>query len=396
MLELLAVAALGVRLGAQPEAPPAVPLADLIAKAEAYLRSQQDSASGGWAVAPAGANFPAITGLVVNGLLLEPRAADDADAAEGVAYILTFLRPDGGIYDKLLPSYNTAICLSALARSDSPAAKAAIKPAQDFLRGLQYSEASVVFEGLDEAPTPVGREHPFFGGVGYGRHGRPDLSNLSFMLQGLHDSGVPADDAAFQRAVVFLQRTQMLERAPSGTPVNDMAYAKGSTQGGFIYATSVNKDQVATGQSFAGEIEETLSDGTQASRLRAYGSMTYAGFKSYAYAGLHKDDPRVLAAWGWIRRNYTLQENPGLGTDGMYYYYLTFARALDASGADTIETIRPDGTGEARDWRRDLTARLAALQEPDGSFRVVDERWMEDNPVLITAYALIALKHAAE
>ena len=40
--------------------------------------------------------------------------------------------------------------------------------------------------------------------------------------------------------------------------------------------------------------------------------MTYAGLKSMMYAGLGKDDPRVKAAWGWIQKNYTVDENPGL------------------------------------------------------------------------------------
>jgi squalene-hopene/tetraprenyl-beta-curcumene cyclase len=142
-------------------------------------------------------------------------------------------------------------------------------------------------------------------------------------------------------------------------------------------------------------IETTLPDGTKASRLRAYGSMTYAGFKSYIFANLDRDDPRVTTAYDWIRRNYTLQENPGTGTDGMYYYFVTFARALDAWGLPTIETLAEGGAPvETRDWASDLIARLAELQNPDGSFQVIDDRWMEDNPVLITAYALLALQHA--
>ena len=44
-----------------------------------------------------------------------------------------------------------------------------------------------------------------------------------------------------------------------------------------------------------------------------------------------------------------------------------------------------------RDWRKDLGEKLAALQQADGSFKVVDDRWMENNPVLITAYGLDAL-----
>jgi squalene-hopene/tetraprenyl-beta-curcumene cyclase len=123
--------------------------------------------------------------------------------------------------------------------------------------------------------------------------------------------------------------------------------------------------------------------------------MTYAGFKSYLYAKLDKDDERVKAALSWIQRNYGLDQNPGLGKDGMYYYFLTFARALNAWGEKTIDVKEETGT-RARNWRADLVDRLAALQKPDGSFASMDERWMEGNPVLITAYALLALEHARE
>ncbi|MEL6796666.1 MAG: hypothetical protein AAFO89_07560, partial [Planctomycetota bacterium] len=183
------------------------------------------------------------------------------------------------------------------------------------------------------------------------------------------------------------ERTQMLGS------VNNMPYAAGSTQGGFIYATSPSGDDadLGIGESKAGEIEETLSDGTTASRFRAYGSMTYAGFKSYAYAQLDENDPRVAAAMKWMAANYTLDENPGIGTDGYYYYLLVFGRALSARGL----LILPTDRGNA-DWTTDLADKLLDLQQPDGSVRSVDNRWMEDNPVLITSYALIAAQNARQ
>ncbi len=366
-------------------------------RASAFLLAQQDEKTGGWSIPADGPVFPAITALVLSATLSdEPGAPHDPRLARAAAFLLSMQQPDGGIYDRVLPSYNTAIALSALARIDTPEARAAVLRAQDFVRSLQYGEAAVT--GGPEPPAIVEKSHPFYGGLGYGRHGRPDLSNLSFALQGLHDSGVPADDPAFQRALVFLSRVQMLDT------VNEMSYADGSRQGGFIYATSVNRDEQGVGQSPAGVIEESLDDGTKVSRLRAYGSMTYAGFKSLIYADLRRDDPRVLAAFEWIRRHYTLDENPGLGTDGMYYYFLMLARSLDAwfdadptdALPDRLTVIAPDGTEIDRDWANDLIDRLADLQEPDGSFRVLDDRWMENNPVLITAYAMIALRHAAD
>jgi len=376
---------------------------ELIEKAIGYLRTQQDAETGGWSVNPEGPQFPAITGLVINGMVMEPRIdMRDESVRRGVAFMLKYRQPDGGIYDRVLPSYNTAICVSALSRVSAKEAGEAVEAAVPFLKSLQWGEdaGSGAAEGADVSGT-VGPEHPYYGGVGYGKSGRPDNSNLNLMLQALHDAGVSCDDPAFQRALVFLSRTQMLDE------VNDMPYADGSKQGGFIYATSLDRQQVGSGESKTNMIEETLDDGTKVSRLRAYGSMTYAGFKSYVYANLSRDDPRVQAAYGWIRANYTLEENPGIGREGYYYYLLMFSRALDAWGLPQIEVAPRSGEGgvvpatnaegmEVRDWANDLVDRLAELQEPDGSFRVLDKRWMEDNKVLITAYALLALQHAVE
>lgn len=399
-------------------------------QAEAFLRSQQDAKTGGWSVPTdeKSPTFPAISGLVLTGMLMAPDAdttgQKDKVIGDGLRFILSHRQKDGGIYDRLLPSYNTSVCLSALSLARSREAAEAIVPAQDFLRRLQWSEtaapptdpASGIGEATTdkttpEAPTKVTREHPFYGGIGYGRHGRPDLSNLQLMLQGLHDSGLPQDDEAFRRALVFLSRVQMLETTSDGATVNDMPYAKDSRQGGFIYSTSLNRDAVGSGQTMVDEkaamVEETLDDGTKVSRLRCYGSMTYSGFKSLIYAGLTKDDPRVRAAYEWARRNYTLEENPGVGTDGVYYYLLAFARAMRATGEARITPIdssadpsHPGGVtsaaiaGKPREWAADLIDRLAALQNPDGSFKSLDDRWMENNPALITAYSLIAVREA--
>jgi squalene-hopene/tetraprenyl-beta-curcumene cyclase len=140
--------------------------------------------------------------------------------------------------------------------------------------------------------------------------------------------------------------------------------------------------------------ETKSSDGRR--ELRSYGSMTYAGLKSMIYAGLSKDDPRVKAAWDWISKNWTLDENPGMkladpaqAQNGQYYYYHTLARALNAYDQPTIT----DPSGKTHDWRVELIAKLKSLQKEDGSW-VGDKRWMEDNASLVTAYAVLALQEA--
>ncbi|MFG0329288.1 MAG: prenyltransferase/squalene oxidase repeat-containing protein [Phycisphaerales bacterium] len=361
----------------------------IVEKAIAYLRANQDAETGGWSVNPDGPAFPAITALVVQAMLSEPNAdPDDPVIARGVDYLLSKRQPDGGIYDRLLPNYNTSIALGALALTKREGIDEIIRDAQEFVVGLQWDEGD-----LDPNGAAIDPKHPWYGGAGYGSSGRPDNSNLNLMIQGLYDSGYDCDSPPIQRAVQFLQRTQMHDR------VNDMPYADGSSQGGFIYATSPNKDEIGVGESKAGMIDETLDDGTVVSRFRCYGSMTYAGFKSYVYAQLDRDDERVRLAYDWLRRHYTLDENPGLGQQGYYYYLLMFSRALGAWGEPTITTIDPKtglDSGDVRYWANDLIDQVATLQRPDGSFVNDADRWMEGDPNLVTAYVVLALQEALE
>jgi squalene-hopene/tetraprenyl-beta-curcumene cyclase len=123
--------------------------------------------------------------------------------------------------------------------------------------------------------------------------------------------------------------------------------------------------------------------------LRSYGSMTYAGFKSMIHAGLKQDDPRVKAAYEWIRKNYTLDENPGMGAQGLYYYYHTYAKALAALGDENII----DAKGTSHNWRAELADKYIKLQNADGSWINKTPRWMEGDPNLVTAYALLSLSY---
>jgi squalene-hopene/tetraprenyl-beta-curcumene cyclase len=137
-----------------------------------------------------------------------------------------------------------------------------------------------------------------------------------------------------------------------------------------------------------------MPEGTRS--LRSYGSMTYAGFKSLLYAGLSKDDPRVTAAWDWIRRNYTFAENPGLGQQGRYYYLHAAARAMFAANTASVVPLdaKASGEGAPRNWRNDLVDALLGTQREDGSWVNGADRWQEGQPELVTAYAVLALEEA--
>ncbi len=121
--------------------------------------------------------------------------------------------------------------------------------------------------------------------------------------------------------------------------------------------------------------------------IRSTAGMTYAGLKSMVYAGLKPDDVRVKAALAYIAKNYTLDENPGGGQRGLYYYYLMFARAMAALGKPTFT----DSEGKVHDWKAELTAALAKRQDPTGAWVNKDDRFMEGDPNIVTSYALMAL-----
>jgi squalene-hopene/tetraprenyl-beta-curcumene cyclase len=178
------------------------------------------------------------------------------------------------------------------------------------------------------------------------------------------------DDEAMKKALIFVSRCQNLESEHNTTP-----FAAKVSDGGFYYTA------VGDGESFAGK----LDDGG----LRSYGSMTYAGLKSMIFAGVGPDDERVQAAVKWLKKNYSIETNPGMGDAGLYYYYHTFAKALDALGQD--EFTETDGT--KHNWRDELAAELAKRQHDDGSWTNANGRWMEGDANLVTAYALLALSY---
>jgi squalene-hopene/tetraprenyl-beta-curcumene cyclase len=255
------------------------------------------------------------------------------------------------------------LALHAASPSASPAARkryaAHIARARDFLKNLQWDKG----EGLETSD-------PGFGGAGYGKHKRPDLSNTQFFQEALLSAGVKQDDPAMKNVLLFVSRCQNLESEHNTTP-----FAGKIGNGGFYYTPA------AGGTSQAGL---TANGG-----LRSYGSMTYAGLKSMIYAGVKPGDPRIKAAIGWIKNNYSVRINPGLGQQGLYYYYHTFAKSLAVLDLDHVE----DSAGVHHDWRAELFDQVATLQRPNGSWVNRAPRWYEGDPNLSTAYILLALKY---
>ncbi len=276
--------------------------------------------------------------------------------------------PEGG-----LGNYVASAVASGLAAVDDPADRPLIETTIEWLTRTQWDQGEGISPRLD-----------WFGGSGYGKWGRPDLSNTQMMLDALHDAGVSPEDPAMERALVFLTRTQ---NAP-GT--NQAAWAQaGKGDGGFVYTPANGGESFSSEAAGEGRYGEKVPAG-QPHSLRSYGSMTYAGFKSLLYAGLSPSDPRVRAALDWIRTHWTFAENPGVGQQGYYYYVHALARALAASGLEEIV----DAAGVHHKWRDELIEALASRRRADGSWVNTAERWEESSPELCTIYATLALEEA--
>jgi squalene-hopene/tetraprenyl-beta-curcumene cyclase len=89
----------------------------------------------------------------------------------------------------------------------------------------------------------------------------------------------------------------------------------------------------------------------------------------------------------WLRKHYTLEENPGLEQQGYFYYLHLMAKGLSAAGITELES-----GGKKIDWRHDLAMRLMKLQQQDGSWMNENPRWKENNPVLATTYCVLTLE----
>lgn len=317
-------------------------------------------------------DYPAITALGLSAFELsaaaQPEALESPPVQKGYAFILSCVQSNGGIYRKELPSYNTAVSVTALVLSKKAEYAPIILKARTFIGGLQIDQGE------------AGKiDTPFDGGIGYGNQDKqPDLSNTSLALEAMalskgflkDKSGRDQTDLNWPAAIHFIEACQNLAAFNHQKWVSEDALNKG----GFIYAP---------GRSMAGETN--LPSGRVA--LRSYGSMSYAGLLSYIYADLKHDDPRVIAVMDWLKSNYTLEENPALGEQGLYYYYHTMAKALSVYGTDLLDTKQ----GQGVNWREQLALKLINLQKLDGSWANENGRWFEKDPALVTAYALIAL-----
>jgi squalene-hopene/tetraprenyl-beta-curcumene cyclase len=329
--------------------------------------STQQKENGAWS----NDQFPALTALPAWSFIRSTHPKRTETVPKAINFLKSCVQPDGGIYIPVagrkgggLSNYNTAICMTTLHAANDPALTRTVLDARAFVAKGQHT-------GDDE----------YRGGFGYDKstdRAYADLMNTLYATEALRltqdiEDQRPADEARpavdWKAAATFISSMQ-------NTPAAGEADA-----GGFYYKP---------GESKAG----TTTNANGSVVFRSYGSITYAGMLSLVYAGVDRDDPRVRSAFDWAARHWSLDENPGMGMDGVFFFFNVLTRSLSAYGADHIP--RPDQPPV--NWRKEVAARLLQNQTIDpatgsGFWRNETGRYWENDPVLVTAYCIIALQH---
>lgn len=348
-----------------------------IDKGVAYLKSTQDQEKGTWS----DTSLPALTALPVSAILgdpsLNPEDGLPPEVEKAYEYIVSNAKPDGGIYGKGLATYNTSLSMMALMQSGKEEHLPIIAKARRLLINQQQDH-----DKRGEV------DNLYDGGIGYGgSYAHSDLSNTHLALEAIYYSKKVLADTPFDEskeieldwdaAIEFISATQNTEA--TAKRLGEWATVQEEDKGGFVYFPGSTKSDTVKVQTDRGE----------KTALRSYGSMSYAGLLAFIYADMDRDDPRIEAVMKWLRANYTLEENPGLDAQGLFYYYHTMSKALVITGTKKLV----DTEGKEIDWKKELALKIMATQQSDGSWINEDSnRWMEDDPALVTAYSLLSLE----
>ncbi len=335
----------------------------------AWLKAKQNE-DGSWSTN----EHPALTALPLLAFHREPSGRYAENKPEflqkGYAFLRKNIQPDGGIYHTGLSNYNTSVAMMALLTTADPKDEPAITAARKFIAGQQAAD-------MAKAETN--------GGFGYGPTGtspkrqHPDLDNTLISLEALrtYAKARPTTELAAGKDLNWKAAIEFVSRCQNLTATNKEPWASddAANKGGFIYYPG-----------FSNAGEQDLPGGAKA--LRSYGTISYAGLLSFIYADLPKDDQRVAAALDWLKKNYTLDENPGMGKAGLYYYLHLATKGLAAAGIEQFDTAE----GRKVDWPREIAMKVLNLQAGDGSWVNDTARWMEKDPVLVTAYGVMTLE----
>src|SRR5438445_9973840 len=348
-----------------------------------FLLAQQ-SADGAWRSDTYGPfkDGASLTPLVVQALQASPLSPErQAAYRRGIDYLAAFARSDGAIesgpHGLSYPLYTAAGAVTLLSGEN-------LRPSQRQARDawLAYLRRRQLTEELGWQPAD--RE---YGGWGYcpllprkppaGQLTPPltesNLSATRAALLALQAAGIPADDPAVRKALVFV------ERCPNFGDVPDF------DDGGFFF---IYDDGVRNKAGVAG------TDKQGRERYASYGSTTADGLRALLLCGLPAEHPRVRAARHWLETHFSATTHPGRyrpereqNRAAVYYYYT--CSIAEAFRSLAIEEVAAS-SGKIR-WAEALADELLTRQHEDGSWSNPVVLVREDDPLVVTALAMRAL-----
>ncbi|MBI4563548.1 MAG: terpene cyclase/mutase family protein [Planctomycetes bacterium] len=359
-------------------------------RAADWLVEQQDK-DGAWMSGPKDQRAPSLayTALIVTALGEAPGGVDKkykSPVEKAVAFLVSKQNTDGsfgeGPSGSFLKVYTTSLGLMAISIA-APDQKDAIGNARGYLKNNQLKEG-LAKGGLGYGDQEPGRDEK---GRPVARPTIPNLSTTGFAAEGMKRSGLPKDDPFWKLVVEYVERCQNNSETNDDpefvAKLKEQGLSVGD-DGGLFYAADPDRSVHKAG--FVKVVDKEV--------IKSYGSMTYDGIKTYIYAGLSKDDPRVKAAVDWVRKNYSVEGHPGFPFDdkrthlqGLFYYYLMMARAFDALGEKTFKTF----DGKEHEWAAELGEQLLKVQKEQKMWVNENPRWWESDPLLVTSYVLNVL-----
>ena len=265
-----------------------------------------------------------------------------------------------------LESYTTALALQVLSLWDR----------ERYKKEIQLLQKALLEAQLDEKEDYSVYDYQY-GGWNYWsgirrNMMRTDISVASFVLEALYLSGVDPKHPSFQKARHFLFQCQNYEKGSS--------YA----DGGFRFSPVESKAGI-------------LHEEGEKIYFRSYGSVTADGLRALFYTHLPKNHPRLQAALKWLQSHFELRRNPGFPSDDparfsrgiLFYYYASLAKALALTGQSYFPT-----TWGKRFWALELAGWLLPLQRREGFWKNSVEVMHEDQPILATSFAILALNYS--
>ena len=319
-------------------------------------------------------NHPAITSLVTVALANAPErsAVDSGEAVDkALDYLKEQVHDDGALWNSSTEQYklySTAIGALALVRCNRPGDLETIGKIRNYLVRSQNTENS-----SDVKPV-------FFGGFAAGSGKRPTLTITQWVVEALYliDSlRLPNDMTAssyrrgtkqemYVKAVDFIKRCQVRNDDKNNTKTSDIGYFRDSPK----------------------KLNDAAENNTSQRMPRSKAFLTCLGIKSLRYAGYSKGKPELNKALAYLSENWNISKNPGLEMKGYYTYLYALSKALKSMNIPYIETT----DGAKHHWRGDIIRELLSRQKGDGAWRQTTPAWWENNPSLVTAYAVLTLE----